>query len=58
MTDALAAQAPVWTPGDGHGYHGVTFGHLVGEASLDALALPLLGHGGPDGVYAARTFRR
>ena len=31
MIDALAAQAPVWTPGDGHGYHGVTYGHLVGE---------------------------
>lgn len=31
MTDALAAQEPSWTPGDGHGYHGVTFGHLVGE---------------------------
>jgi CubicO group peptidase (beta-lactamase class C family) len=31
MIEALAAQAPVWTPGDGHGYHGVTFGHLVGE---------------------------
>ena len=31
MIDALAAQAPAWTPGQGHGYHGVTFGHLVGE---------------------------
>jgi CubicO group peptidase (beta-lactamase class C family) len=31
MTDALAAQTPAWEPGTGHGYHGVTFGHLVGE---------------------------
>jgi len=31
MVDALAAQAPAWEPGRGHGYHGVTFGHLVGE---------------------------
>ncbi|MEV5968098.1 serine hydrolase domain-containing protein [Kribbella sp. NPDC051952] len=28
---ALAAQAPVWTPGSAHGYHAVTFGWLVGE---------------------------
>lgn len=31
MTAALAAQAPWWEPGSGHGYHGVTYGHLVGE---------------------------
>lgn len=31
MTAALAAQAPWWEPGTAHGYHGVTFGHLVGE---------------------------
>jgi CubicO group peptidase (beta-lactamase class C family) len=31
MTTALAAQEPVWEPGTAHGYHGVTFGHLVGE---------------------------
>lgn len=31
MTAALAAQSPWWEPGRGHGYHGVTFGHLVGE---------------------------
>jgi CubicO group peptidase (beta-lactamase class C family) len=31
MTTALAAQAPWWPPGTGHGYHGVTFGHLIGE---------------------------
>lgn len=31
MTDALAAEAPAWEPGTGHGYHGVTYGHLVGE---------------------------
>ena len=31
MTATLAAQAPNWEPGTAHGYHGVTFGHLVGE---------------------------
>lgn len=31
MTDALAAEVPAWEPGTAHGYHGVTFGHLVGE---------------------------
>ncbi|MFI9504018.1 serine hydrolase domain-containing protein [Nocardia sp. NPDC052566] len=31
MVDALAAQAPNWTPGTAHGYHGRTFGWLVGE---------------------------
>ncbi len=31
MTEALAAEAPAWVPGSGHGYHGVTYGHLVGE---------------------------
>jgi CubicO group peptidase (beta-lactamase class C family) len=31
MCTALAAEQPWWTPGDGHGYHAVTFGWLVGE---------------------------
>ena len=31
MTSALAVQAPWWEPGTAHGYHGVTFGHLIGE---------------------------
>ncbi|WP_083894504.1 serine hydrolase domain-containing protein [Nocardia tenerifensis] len=31
MVDALAAQAPNWTPGTDHGYHGRTYGWLVGE---------------------------
>ncbi|MBF6332877.1 beta-lactamase family protein [Nocardia transvalensis] len=31
MVEALAAQRPVWTPGTAHGYHGRTFGWLVGE---------------------------
>lgn len=31
MVEALAAQAPSWEPGTGHGYHGVTYGHLIGE---------------------------
>lgn len=31
VCDALAAQAPWWEPGTKHGYHAMTFGHLVGE---------------------------
>lgn len=31
MTAALAEQHPWWEPGTAHGYHGVTFGHLIGE---------------------------
>ncbi|MEV5592888.1 serine hydrolase domain-containing protein [Streptomyces sp. NPDC052496] len=31
MADALAAQRPLWNPGTAHGYHGRTFGWLVGE---------------------------
>jgi CubicO group peptidase (beta-lactamase class C family) len=31
LVDALARQAPQWDPGSAHGYHAVTYGHLVGE---------------------------
>ncbi|MDI3417299.1 serine hydrolase domain-containing protein [Streptomyces luteolus] len=31
MASALAAQRPLWTPGTAHGYHGRTWGWLVGE---------------------------
>jgi len=31
VVEALAAQAPLWEPGTGHGYHAVTYGWLVGE---------------------------
>jgi CubicO group peptidase (beta-lactamase class C family) len=31
ITDALAAQAPWWEPGGGHGYHVNTQGFLIGE---------------------------
>jgi CubicO group peptidase (beta-lactamase class C family) len=31
MVTALAAQRPAWEPGTGHGYHGMTYGWLVGE---------------------------
>ena len=31
LIDALATQKPWWEPGAKHGYHTVTFGHLVGE---------------------------
>jgi CubicO group peptidase (beta-lactamase class C family) len=30
-TALLAAQAPWWEPGTASGYHGVTYGHLIGE---------------------------
>jgi CubicO group peptidase (beta-lactamase class C family) len=28
---ALEVQAPYWEPGGAHGYHAITYGHLVGE---------------------------
>jgi CubicO group peptidase (beta-lactamase class C family) len=31
LTAALAEQEPWWEPGTRHGYHALTFGHLVGE---------------------------
>jgi CubicO group peptidase (beta-lactamase class C family) len=31
IADVLAAQEPLWEPGTRHGYHALTFGHLVGE---------------------------
>ncbi|MFE5735069.1 serine hydrolase domain-containing protein [Streptomyces sp. NPDC056528] len=31
MVEALATQRPLWTPGTAHGYHGRTWGWLVGE---------------------------
>jgi CubicO group peptidase (beta-lactamase class C family) len=31
MTRSLAEETPFWTPGFQHGYHGLTFGFLVGE---------------------------
>ena len=31
MTEAIAESAPWWTPGVRHGYHAITYGHLVGE---------------------------
>jgi CubicO group peptidase (beta-lactamase class C family) len=31
VTAALAAQAPAWEPGTRFGYHGITYGFLVGE---------------------------
>ncbi|MER6177471.1 serine hydrolase domain-containing protein [Streptosporangium sp. NPDC001681] len=31
MVTALAAQRPSWEPGTEHGYHGLTYGWLVGE---------------------------
>jgi CubicO group peptidase (beta-lactamase class C family) len=31
MAAAVARQAPMWEPGERHGYHGASFGWLVGE---------------------------
>ena len=31
MCQKLAAMEPFWTPGDGSGYHAVTYGYLAGE---------------------------
>ncbi|HEY8171583.1 MAG TPA: serine hydrolase domain-containing protein, partial [Dehalococcoidia bacterium] len=31
VTNALASQEPFWEPGTRHGYHALTFGHLIGE---------------------------
>jgi CubicO group peptidase (beta-lactamase class C family) len=31
MIEVLAAEEPFWRPGSAHGYHGLTFGFLVGE---------------------------
>jgi CubicO group peptidase (beta-lactamase class C family) len=31
VIDALEKQKPIWTPGDGHGYHARTFGFLLDE---------------------------
>ncbi len=31
IVSRLAEQAPLWAPGTRHGYHALTYGHLVGE---------------------------
>ena len=31
IIDALEKQKPIWTPGDGHGYHARTFGFLLDD---------------------------
>lgn len=31
LLEALCNQAPLWTPGDGSGYHPITIGYLMGE---------------------------
>ena len=31
LIEALAAQTPLWEPGTAHGYHAITYGHLVSE---------------------------
>ncbi|MEU7530621.1 serine hydrolase domain-containing protein [Saccharothrix sp. NPDC042600] len=41
MTDVLARQEPFWEPGTAHGYHALTFGHLVGEVVRRVTGLTL-----------------
>jgi len=31
LIDDLAAMEPLWEPGTGHGYHGITYGYLMNE---------------------------
>lgn len=51
MTEALAAEEPWWTPGQGHGYAAITYGWLVGEALRRADGR------GPGEAIAARISR-
>jgi CubicO group peptidase (beta-lactamase class C family) len=41
MVDALANEEPFWEPGARHGYHGLTFGFLVGEVIRRVSGRPL-----------------
>jgi CubicO group peptidase (beta-lactamase class C family) len=41
MTGLLARQEPFWAPGTRHGYHALTFGHLVGEVVRRVSGTPL-----------------
>ena len=38
ITSELASQEPLWEPGTAHGYHAITYGHLVGELLRDNTA--------------------
>src|SRR5262249_14200016 len=40
LVAARAAQKPVWTPGEEHGYHALTYGNLVGEVLARVSGLP------------------
>lgn len=61
MARAVARQEPMWEPGDKHGYHGVSFGWLIGEPvqrvsgeSLDSFAdREIFSRLGVDGFMAA-----
>lgn len=41
MARAVAEQEPMWPPGERHGYHGVSFGWLVGEPVRCVAGLPV-----------------
>ena len=49
MTEALAAQAPWWAPGEGHGYHVNSQGFLIGEVVRRVTGKTL-------GTYLRETF--
>ena len=40
-TEGLATASPAWNPGSRHGYHGITFGFLVGEVIKRVTGLTL-----------------
>lgn len=44
VVEAIEAQVPAWTLGDGHGYHPRTFGALVDEPVRRLTGLPLGGY--------------
>ncbi len=35
MARAVARHEPMWSPGERHGYHGASFGWLVGGLTMD-----------------------
>jgi CubicO group peptidase (beta-lactamase class C family) len=41
MAGAVARQEPMWSPGERHGYHGASFGWLVGEPVRRVAGMPV-----------------
>ena len=53
MVEAIEKTPPIHRPGEKTGYHGLTYGYLVGEI-LQRLQQPV-GHDGPDRAAAGRA---